>query len=36
MKELFDKFKDKPDAFTAKTGEYSCDYWEKVWFAEKE
>jgi hypothetical protein len=36
MKELFDKFKDKPDAFTAKTGEYSRDYWEKVWFAEKE
>jgi RNA polymerase sigma factor (sigma-70 family) len=35
MKELFDKLKDKPDAFPAKTGEFSREYWEKVWFAEK-
>src|SRR4029079_18246835 len=35
MKELFDKLKDKPDAFPAKTGEFSREYWEKTWFAEK-
>ncbi len=35
MKELFEKLKDKPDAFTAKTGEFSREYWEKVWFSGK-
>lgn len=30
MKEVFDKL--PPSAFPAKTGEYSRDYWPKVWF----
>jgi tetratricopeptide (TPR) repeat protein len=33
MREVFDKLKDKPNVFWAKTGEYSREYWEKVWFA---
>lgn len=35
MSELFDKLKDRPDALPAGTGEYSRDYWEKVWFTDK-
>jgi uncharacterized protein (TIGR03067 family) len=35
MKELFEKLKDKPDAFSAEKDEYSRKYWEQVWFAEK-
>jgi tetratricopeptide (TPR) repeat protein len=33
MRAAFDQLKAKPGAFWAKTGEYSLDYWEKVWFA---
>ena len=32
MREAFEKMKDKPKVFHAKTGEYSREYWEKVWF----
>lgn len=32
MREVFEKLKDKPGAFWAKDGEYSRNYWEKVWF----
>jgi tetratricopeptide (TPR) repeat protein len=32
MRETFDRIKDKPDVFWAKNGEYSREYWEKVWF----
>lgn len=36
MKELFEALKAQPAAFKHPTGEYSKDYWEKVWFtAEK-
>ena len=35
MKELFERLKDKPGTFPAKSGEYSREYWEKTWFAEK-
>jgi hypothetical protein len=35
MRVLFDKLKEKPDAFPAKSGEYSRKYWDEVWFAEK-
>jgi tetratricopeptide (TPR) repeat protein len=33
MKEVFEKLKQKPGAFPAASGEYSREYWEKVWFA---
>jgi hypothetical protein len=33
MREVFDKLKDKPGAFWAKSGEYSREYWETIWFA---
>jgi hypothetical protein len=33
MRAAFDKLKDKPGAFWAKSGEYSREYWEKVWFS---
>ena len=33
MREVFEKLKDRTGAFWAKSGEYSRDYWEKVWFA---
>ena len=33
MRDAFDKLKDQPGAFWAKTGEYSRAYWETVWFA---
>ena len=32
MREAFEKMKDKPGVFWAKAGEYSREYWEKVWF----
>lgn len=32
MREVFDKLKEKPGAFWAKSGEYSREYWERVWF----
>jgi tetratricopeptide (TPR) repeat protein len=33
MKDVFEKIKDKPGVFWAKNGgEYSKEYWEKVWF----
>lgn len=32
MREVFEKLKDKKGAFWAKNGEYSQEYWEKVWF----
>ncbi|MFO0805909.1 MAG: hypothetical protein U0791_22625 [Gemmataceae bacterium] len=32
MKDAFQKIKDKPGVFWAKSGEYSKEYWEKVWF----
>jgi len=32
MKDVFGKIKDKPGVFYAKSGEYSKEYWEKVWF----
>lgn len=34
MFEVFAQLKDKPGAFKATSGEYSRDYWEKVWFAD--
>ena len=33
MRAAFDKLKDKSGAFWAKSGEYSREYWEKVWFS---
>jgi len=33
MRDVFAKLKDKPGAFWAKSGEYSREYWETVWFA---
>ena len=33
MREVFETLKKKPAAFGAKSGEYSREYWEKVWFA---
>ncbi|MDB5308411.1 MAG: sigE 29 [Gemmataceae bacterium] len=33
MRDVFEKLKAKPNAFPEKTGEYSREYWEKVWFA---
>ena len=33
MKTAFEKLKDKPGAFSATSGEYSKEYWEKIWFA---
>lgn len=33
MKDAFEKMKDKPNVFHKPTGEYSREYWEKVWFA---
>lgn len=35
MQAAYVKLKDKPGAFWAKSGEYSRDYWEKVWFSPK-
>jgi len=32
MRDAFEKMKDKPKVFHAKSGEYSREYWEKVWF----
>jgi tetratricopeptide (TPR) repeat protein len=32
MKDVFAKIKEKPGVFWAKSGEYSREYWEKVWF----
>lgn len=34
IREAFDALKDKPGAFTQDSGEYSRQYWEKVWFAD--
>jgi hypothetical protein len=34
MREAFNKIKDRPGAFPARSGEYSRDYWERNWFSE--
>ena len=34
MWEVFGGLRDKPGAFRGKDGEYSREYWEKVWFAD--
>lgn len=34
MREVFEQLKKTPGAFRASTGEYSREYWEKIWFTE--